>query len=482
MRGIGSGLLCPVTFTGAYVGPSILAYRLGGLPLVCGMTVFAGFVEAACAPFLRRLRRLFPAEMAGLVVLLVGIVIGSLAVRDIGQLFAAGSDERIWTAIAVTFGTMTVLAVWGRQLLSLLAVLGGILAGIIYACVVGLLTPSALIGLTSDPIIAPPPIGRFGVGFDATLVLPFAVAAIATATKAAGVVGLALTAPNGKATQDRWTVSRGIFADGLTTAIAGFLGTTGLNTSPSSVAVVLATRVSNRRVAIAIGAILMLFSFSPPLSHALALLPRPIVAATMLFTGCLVLSNGLQMITARGLDNRKSLTVGMALFAALAVEAHAALFSGAPAWLDQFTGSSLVLGTTVAMTLNLLFRAGAWQRRTLTLQTTEFAGSAQKVGTLLAAPLALPAIEQPLRELIESISTTGRVTGPVKLVLRYDAYSARVHVSYQGSLPALVIERHEAVTAFVRRHGLDRLRGRVASNCRRKRTNATPVCAAAIST
>ena len=102
----------------------------------------------------------------------------------------------------------------------------------------------------------------------------------------------------------------------------------------------------------------MLFSFSPPLSHALALLPRPIVAATMLFTGCLVLSNGLQMITARGLDNRKSLTVGMALFAALAVEAHAALFSGAPAWLDQFTGSSLVLGTTVAMTLNLLFRAG----------------------------------------------------------------------------------------------------------------------------
>jgi len=192
MRGIGSGLLCPVTFTGAYVGPSILAYRLGGLPLVCGMTVFAGFVEAACAPFLRRLRRLFPAEMAGLVVLLVGIVIGSLAVRDIGQLFAAGSDERIWTAIAVTFGTMTVLAVWGRQLLSLLAVLGGILAGIIYACVVGLLTPSALIGLTSDPIIAPPPIGRFGVGFDATLVLPFAVAAIATATKAAGVVGLAL--------------------------------------------------------------------------------------------------------------------------------------------------------------------------------------------------------------------------------------------------------------------------------------------------
>ena len=96
------------------------------------------------------------------------------------------------------------------------------------------------------------------------------------------------------------------------------------------------------------------------------------------------------------------------------------------------------------------------------MQTTEFAVSAQKVGTLLAAPLALPAIELPLVELMESISTTGCATGPVKLVLRYDAYSAHVRVSYHGSLPALVIERQEAVTAFVRRHGLDRLQGRVA--------------------
>jgi hypothetical protein len=112
------------TTPAALVAVAIAATAKGKTKVASKPTPNRPMGGGACAPFLRRLRWLFPAEMAGLVVLLVGIVIGSLAVRDIGQLFAAGSDERIWTAIAVTFGTMTVLAVWGTQLLSLLAVLG----------------------------------------------------------------------------------------------------------------------------------------------------------------------------------------------------------------------------------------------------------------------------------------------------------------------------------------------------------------------
>jgi xanthine permease XanP len=40
---IGSGFLCPSAFTAAYLGPSLLAVNAGGLPLVFGMTVFAGW-------------------------------------------------------------------------------------------------------------------------------------------------------------------------------------------------------------------------------------------------------------------------------------------------------------------------------------------------------------------------------------------------------------------------------------------------------
>ena len=39
---VGSGYMCPATFTAAYLGPSLLAVKTGGLSLLFGMTLFAG--------------------------------------------------------------------------------------------------------------------------------------------------------------------------------------------------------------------------------------------------------------------------------------------------------------------------------------------------------------------------------------------------------------------------------------------------------
>ena len=57
---VGSGFMCPSTFTATYFAPSLLAAKIGGLPLVFGMTLFAGLFETAIAPALNRLRGIFP--------------------------------------------------------------------------------------------------------------------------------------------------------------------------------------------------------------------------------------------------------------------------------------------------------------------------------------------------------------------------------------------------------------------------------------
>ena len=44
-RGLGSGFLMPASFSGVYFSVSILAAKQGGLPLVAGMTMFAGLVQ-----------------------------------------------------------------------------------------------------------------------------------------------------------------------------------------------------------------------------------------------------------------------------------------------------------------------------------------------------------------------------------------------------------------------------------------------------
>jgi len=145
-RRLGSGLLCPVTFTAAYIGPSILAYRQGGLPLVFGMTVFAGCAEMAIAPFLRRLRALFPPEMSGLVVLLVGIAIGSLAVRQLPGPLIDGVDRPLWITLLVTFVTMARLSVWGPPHPRRVAVLAGMIAGFVYASFSGVFSAAEFCG------------------------------------------------------------------------------------------------------------------------------------------------------------------------------------------------------------------------------------------------------------------------------------------------------------------------------------------------
>lgn len=66
----GSGYLAPPVFTGIYVGPSLQAVALGGLPLMAGMTVFAGVIESAMSRILRHVRPLMPPELAGLVIFL----------------------------------------------------------------------------------------------------------------------------------------------------------------------------------------------------------------------------------------------------------------------------------------------------------------------------------------------------------------------------------------------------------------------------
>ncbi|MFZ4411343.1 MAG: hypothetical protein ACOYOH_28650, partial [Paracraurococcus sp.] len=72
-RGPGCGFLFPIAFTGAYVAPSVAALEIGGLPLVFGMTACAGVFQVLLSYGFRRARFVFPPEVAGLVIMLVGL-------------------------------------------------------------------------------------------------------------------------------------------------------------------------------------------------------------------------------------------------------------------------------------------------------------------------------------------------------------------------------------------------------------------------
>lgn len=86
---VGSGYMCPSTFTATYFAPSLLAARVGGLPLVFGMTIFSGLFETVLAPILNRLRGVFPPEISGLVIFMIGWSAGIAGLRVLGAGCAA---------------------------------------------------------------------------------------------------------------------------------------------------------------------------------------------------------------------------------------------------------------------------------------------------------------------------------------------------------------------------------------------------------
>ena len=154
---IGSGYLCPVTFTAAFLGPSLGAIQLGGLPLLFGMTMFAGFAQSALSRALHLLRPFLPTELSGFVVLMAGVTAGMAGVRYlVGTAGTAPLTSLEWSIAAGTLAVMASLSVWARGLLKMTCVLVGMVLGYAAAAAGGLLGTESLAAVAAAPSVALP--------------------------------------------------------------------------------------------------------------------------------------------------------------------------------------------------------------------------------------------------------------------------------------------------------------------------------------
>ncbi len=187
-RYIGSGYLCPLLNGPAFLSASLLAGKAGGLSLISGMTAIGGAFEALFSRIVPRLRALFPAEVTGTIVMMVGIEIIPIAVTRF-----QGIDRTNITAdpVAVTVGFITLIAmmgfnVWGKGKLRLYSVLIGMAIGYAAASLTGILTAKHVGQLLNTPLFKTPSFGEYGLSFNVALLIPFLVATLSSALKTMG--------------------------------------------------------------------------------------------------------------------------------------------------------------------------------------------------------------------------------------------------------------------------------------------------------
>jgi NCS2 family nucleobase:cation symporter-2 len=234
------------------------------------------------------------------------------------------------------------------------------------------------------------------------------------------------------------SAGRGVLADGAATMVAGAIGTLGTATAAASVGVASATGVGSRRVAHAAGFVLLLLGLTPKLATLLAIMPRSVMVAALLFAVAFIIINGLQVMSSRLLDARRTLVLGLSIVAGGAVEVFPQLAASAPAPIDALVSSPLAFATVIALSLNLLFRIRI--RRTLTL-TIAYGDSApgrveaffkEAGGAWGARPDVVRHATFAVIQLLDAVRETCWRNGPARLSASFDEFSLDVRASYEG--------------------------------------------------
>jgi NCS2 family nucleobase:cation symporter-2 len=439
---IGAGLFCPAIYTAAYLGPSLAALKIGGLPLVFGMTLFAGLVQCALARLLPYLRALFPSEVAGLIIILIGFTNGTIGVRyllGVGE--AQVADATDLSIGFLSLAVMVALNVWTKGPPRVFCGMIGLALGYAVAAALGRLGADSLQALVSAPVAHVPRLVHVGWSFDAALSITFAVAALSTTTKAMGIVtsyqklnDAAWTRP------DMRSVSGGVLADGLGTAAAGLVGSTGMNPSASSLGLATATGVASRPVSLAVAGVFVVLAFLPKAAMLFAIMPRAVIGAALVFTAAFVLVNGIEVVTSRILDARRALMIGLALTAAASVDVFPGFFATLPPALRPFFVSSLAAGTLVALALNAIFRLGVRQARRLEIDPAQVDPEVvhrflEEQGARWGARRDV--IERAgfnLAQSVETIVESCAPEGRLEVEASFDEFNLDVRISYPGAM------------------------------------------------
>jgi NCS2 family nucleobase:cation symporter-2 len=436
-RFIGCGYLCPAGYTQIFLSGSLPAMQVGGLKLMFGMTFLAGLMQVAIAPLLRRIRGLLPPEIAGLVIAIVGLSLALLGARYGLGIGAEGRiDPDALTVAGITLATMIILNVWTKGYLRIFCSILGMAVGYAASFALGLLHPSAAVPAGGLPLLRLPRFDVMDWDFNAGMLAPFAVVAIAGALHLMGNISTAQRINDTDWVRPNFgSLIGGLAGSGIATMVCALFGTMGINSYSSSIGLSIATGITSRSLAYAIGIIFAVLALLPPTAAVVATIPTPVIGASLFFTAAFVFTNGLQMITSRLLDARKIIVIGFSFSMAIMADVYHDVFATLPGAAQPILGNALVLGTVSAVVLNGVMRIGVRKRVTLRMAPGHLDRGA--VERFLAAQGAHWAARPDVVAranfgIVQVLEVLGSLPGGSEIDASFDEFNLDVRIRYDG--------------------------------------------------
>src|SRR5262245_46755873 len=181
----------------------------------------------------------------------------------------------------------------------------------------------------------------------------------------------------------------------------------------------------------------------PPTAVALAAMPLPVMGAALFFTAAFVFTSGLQMITARMLDARKTIVIGFSFAMAVVADVYHEALMGVPIVLQPIFGNSLVLCTVCAVVLNLIMRIGVRERYSIKLEPGGINREAvEQFLTQQGARWAArrDVIRRAIFGVVQVLEVVGDPPGGVEVEASFDEFNLDVRIRYKGT-PLMIPDR-----------------------------------------
>ena len=335
--------------------PLVAGKGVEAIAVLMGGILVGGLFHAVLGLFIGRLRFALPPLVTGLVVTMIG-----LALVKVGIQYAAGGVPAIgtpeygslqnWTVAGTVILVTLALKFFARGMISVSAVLLGLLAGYAVAWTMGMVS-FGNVGRAA-PFALPNPL-HFGLEFSVAAIVGFCLMSFVSAVETVGDVSGITKGGAGREATDT-EIQGATFADGLGTAVSGLFGALPNTSFSQNVGLIAMTGVMSRHV-VTIGALfLILCGLVPKVGAVISTVPIEVLGGGVIVMFGMVVAAGISMLSDVTWNRRNMVIFAIALSLGLGLQLEPDALQYLPATLKVLATSGILPAALIAIVLNLV--------------------------------------------------------------------------------------------------------------------------------
>ena len=342
--------------------PLVAGKGVDGLAALFTGVIIGGIFHAFIGTFIGKVRFALPPLVTGLIVTMIG-----LALVRVGIQYAAGGVPAMgtpeygsllnWSAALVVVVVTLGLKFFARGMLSISAVLLGLVVGYIYALAIGMISFGGDFGIAASwnnaAAFALPQPFKYGFEMSAAAIIGFCLMAFVSAIETVGDVSGITKGGAGREATDT-EIQGATYADGVGTAVAGIFGGFPNTSFSQNVGLIAMTGVMSRHV-VTYGAIfLIICGLIPKVGSVIRTVPIEVLGGGVIVMFGMVVAAGISMLSDVNWNRRNMVIFAVALSVGLGLQLEPGAVQYLPEWLKVLAVSGLLPSALIAIVLNLI--------------------------------------------------------------------------------------------------------------------------------